>query len=126
MPWKVLKFRRSNGECPVDDWLGSKEVSPRDRAAIDSRMRQIMQIDGQLPGGWVIDYVTTSLQRLERKAPNNKAVRFLCERDDAAKTIVLFNGMLKKNKELPKVMEAQRLQAEYRQDDGSTEDYEFD
>lgn len=126
MGWKVLKFRRSTGECPVDDWLGSKEVAPRDRGAIDSRIRMITQIDGQLPSGWVVDYVTTDLQRLERKAPGKKAIRFLCEKDDKAKTIVLFNGMVKKSKDLPKVNEANKLQQEYRSGHGTTEDFEFD
>jgi len=79
----------------------------------------------ELPAGWVVDYKTTALQRLERKAPNNKAFRFLCEKDQNAKTIVLFNGVLKKDKELPSstLSEAEAMQSEYRRGEGSVEDY---
>lgn len=79
----------------------------------------------ELPSGWVVDYRSTALQRLERKAPNNKAFRFLCVKDQSSQTIVLLNGVLKKEKNLPHVIvsEAEQLFDEYNRGKGSVENY---
>ncbi len=100
-------------------------MSPRDLNKITNRIRMIRQIEDFLPSGWVVNYESTDLQRLSIEAPNKKAVRFLCEKTDEKKEIVLFNGMLKKRKNLPpdKVNEANKLQDEFRKGEGSVEDF---
>lgn len=121
--WKVLKYRRADGTCPVDDWLSSSQTSKVDRRKVHTRIRMLQQVD-HIPADWVVDYQTTELQRFK---PNCQH-RFLCIRLDEKKQIILLNGMLKKAKHLPadRITEAEALATELRQGRGNVEDFEFD
>ena len=121
--WRVSKFRRSSGVCPVDDYLGSAQVSAQDRRRVDTRVRMIQSVE-QIPGEWVVDYKTTNLQRLK---PNCQH-RFLCIRLEDEKHVILLCGTLKQKKNLPadKINEAETMLSECEQGEGDVEDYKFD
>jgi hypothetical protein len=118
--WKVTKFRRANGNCPVDDFLASPEVSKRDRSKVVTRVRMIESSE-QLQNEWVVNYETTDLQRLK---PNCQ-LRFLCARCNSKKQIIIFNDMLKKSKHLPndKIHEAEQMLIELNKGLGNVEDF---
>lgn len=122
--WKVKKFKRADGSCPVDSHLASSQVSPSDRKGIDSRLRIIMQLE-RVDVMHVENYVSTALQRYK---PNNQH-RFFCIKDDDKREIILLNGFMKKStKKYPndKIKEAEKLKEEFEQGLGNAPDYEFD
>jgi hypothetical protein len=125
--WKVKKYRREDGSCPVDDWMQSKFLSKEDRRSIESRVTQIEGIEGlgNIPADWVVSYGDIGLHRFKKQGPQKKALRILCVRDDKTKTITFLNGVVKKDKSLPEsvIREAQNLHREMNDGKGSIDDF---
>jgi len=122
--WKIYKYVTEKGNCPIDDWYGSKALTAQDRAALDNRVDKIENdVDGpKLPPEWVKKYKNT--QFYEFKVPSaGKALRPLCIKIQD-QGIILMCGVVKKDKiKKGDLKKAANLIADYNEDKGYAKPY---
>lgn len=124
--WKVKKYRRETGECPLDEWFNSRLLTKDDRRSLESRIDQIEGIEGvdKIPGDWVVGYGDTGLHCIKKRGKQRKALRLLCKRDVDTQTLIVFAGDIKKDDIDPKVLNlAMKLADEFDEGKGSVEDF---
>ena len=121
--WRVSKYVKENGRCPVDNWLDSNAVTENDIAALDARIVMIEAIDGQLPPETLKKYHGTDFKELKVRG-DKKQLRPLCIVVPERHLIILC-GAIEKGGKLPKgdISKASHLVSELKEGKGRVEDY---
>jgi len=121
----VKKFVKPNGRCPIDDWLGSKAITAKDQAALDTVVQAIESVSaGMFPPEKVKKYQTTTLYEVKARA-SGKQLRPFADKDDANKQIVLLCGAVEKDGKIDggDITTGENLAKIWRSGNGSVKDY---
>jgi hypothetical protein len=109
----------------MDDWLESKAITAKDKAAIDSVIEAVETVTGGLfPPEKVKKYKGTDLYEVKAKGPG-KQLRPLAHMDGKNKQLILLCGAIEKDDELDSgdVKTAENLAQDWKDNKGSVKDY---
>ena len=123
--WTFKKYVKTNGRCPIDDWLASKKVTVKDRAKLDTVIEAVEAtgLDALFPPEKVKKYKTTDLHEVKATGPGRKQLRPLSVVDRDNGQIVLLCGAIEKDDSLDEIETAQNLAAAWKAGEGSVKDY---
>ena len=121
--WRVSKYVKRNGRCPLDDWLGSNAITEKDVAALDAKIAVIETVSGQLPPETVKKYKGSDVKELKVRG-DKKQLRPLCI-IVPEKHLVVLCGAVEKGGKIPRgdLQKASGLAAALERGEGHVEDY---
>jgi len=121
--WRVSKYVKDNGRCPIDEWLDSKAVTENDIAALEAKIAVIETVEGKLPPETVKKLQGHDVKELKVRG-DKKQLRPLCVVVPERHLIILC-GAIEKGGKLPKgdLQRASGLAKEIEKGKGRVEDY---